>query len=94
MCPSSLTRLLRQQHNHLSQVEEEAGVLAGLGQVGQEDGDADEEDGGVLTHLPQRLPTRAQVSKAPSQNKERRRGEGHLQQRGRPAPRKWALPSC
>lgn len=39
----------------LSQVQEEAGVLAGLGKVGEKDGDADEQHCGVLTHLPQGL---------------------------------------
>lgn len=39
----------------LSQVQEEAGVLAGLGKVGEKDGDTDEQHCGVLTHLPQGL---------------------------------------
>lgn len=44
--------------SHLSQVEEKAGVLSGLRQVRQEHGDTDQEDCGVLTHLPQRLKER------------------------------------
>ena len=40
---------------YLSQVEEEAGVLARLRQVGQEDGDADEQHGGVFAHAAERL---------------------------------------
>lgn len=44
--------------SHLSQVEEEAGVLPGLRQVRQEHGDTDQQDRGVLTHLPQRLEER------------------------------------
>lgn len=39
----------------LSQVQEEAGVLAGLGKVGEKDCDADEQHCGVLTHLSQGL---------------------------------------
>lgn len=44
--------------SHLSQVEEKAGVLSGLRQVRQEHGDTDQQDCGVLTHLPQRLKER------------------------------------
>lgn len=40
---------------YLSEIQEEAGILPGLGQVGQEDCDTDQEYGRILTHLPQRL---------------------------------------
>ena len=42
---------------YLSQVEEEAGVLAGLRQVGQEHCDTDQQHCGVLPHATQRLST-------------------------------------
>lgn len=44
--------------SYLSQVEEEAGVLSGLWEVRQEHCDTDEQNGGILTHLPQRLKKR------------------------------------
>ena len=40
---------------YLSEIEEEAGVLASLWEVGEEHGDADEQYCGVLAHLTQRL---------------------------------------
>lgn len=36
---------------YLSEIEEEAGVLAGLGEVGEKHCDADEEHCGVLAHF-------------------------------------------
>ena len=38
---------------YLSEIEEEAGVLASLREIRQEDSDADEEDSRILTDLPQ-----------------------------------------
>lgn len=43
---------------YLSEIEEEAGVLAGLREVGEEHCDADEQHCGVLAHLTQRLAQR------------------------------------
>lgn len=40
---------------YLSEIQEEAGILTGLREVGQEDCYTDQEDSRVLTHLPQRL---------------------------------------
>jgi len=40
---------------YLSEIEEEAGVLSGLREVGEEHCDADEQYRGVLAHLTQRL---------------------------------------
>ena len=40
---------------YLSEIEEEAGVLASLWEVGEEHCDADEQYRGVLAHLTQRL---------------------------------------
>lgn len=40
---------------HLSEIEEEAGVLASLGEVGEKHCDTDEEHRGVLAHPTQRL---------------------------------------
>lgn len=40
---------------YLSEIEEEAGVLAGLREVGEEHCDTDEEHRGVLAHFTQRL---------------------------------------
>lgn len=40
---------------YLSEIEEEAGVLASLREVGEKHCDADEENRGVLAHLTQRL---------------------------------------
>lgn len=48
---------------YLSQVEEEAGVLPGFRQVGQEHGDADQQHRGVFPHPTQRLNTpKTQIS--------------------------------
>ena len=43
---------------YLSEIEEEAGVLAGLREVGEKHCDTDEEHCGVLAHLTQRLSKR------------------------------------
>ncbi len=45
---------------YLSEIEEETGVLAGLGEVGEKHCDTDEEHRGVLAHLTQRLAKRTQ----------------------------------
>lgn len=40
---------------YLFEIEEETGVLASFGEVGEKDCDADEQHRGVLAHLTQRL---------------------------------------
>lgn len=40
---------------YLFEIEEETGVLASFGEVGEKHRDADEQHRGVLAHLPQRL---------------------------------------
>lgn len=47
--------LQRTDSSYLSQIEEETGVLASFGEVGEKDCDADEEHRRILAHLPQRL---------------------------------------
>lgn len=41
--------------SYLSEIEEETGVLASFGEVGEKDCDADEEHSRILADLPQRL---------------------------------------
>lgn len=50
---------------YLFEIEEETGVLASFGEVGEKHRDADEQHRGVLAHLPQRLDKQADNGKQP-----------------------------
>lgn len=58
--------------SYLSEIEEETGVLASFGEVGEKDCDADEEHRRILAHLPQRLEKKKKDQQQTSQHDERK----------------------
>lgn len=50
----------------LSQIQKEAGVLAGFRKIGEKDRNADEKHSGVLAHFAERLEKTKQSHKTPS----------------------------